>query len=676
MKSGIGSESLAPSVGLPEELQGSADFFRQLIDSAPDAMIVTDDKGVILIANAQCENLLGYKNTELVGQRVEIIIPKSVRDRHVGLRYQFSSNPAPRPMGHGRELKALHKDGSEIDVEVSLGPVQVDGRMLVTAAMRDISDRKTSKRQIEHLASYPQLSPIPIYEMTIDGSVTFQNLASGAAFDDLVDKGYEHPAMSGIEDMIDELRKLQEPISRNITVGEHTFEQQISYIEEFDCVRVYSWDITSLRKLTQKMSYQAKHDALTNLFNRKEFEIRLQDVIDQAVATKGTHALCYIDLDQFKIVNDTCGHAAGDELLCLLSMELKKKIRGNDVLARLGGDEFGLLLESCPLDQAEKIATALRMSISDFRFNWEDKIFTVGASIGMIQIDEHSGSVGEVMSSVDAACYVAKDRGRNQVYVYQSTDEVVAAQSRNMNWTQKIRSAFEHDRWELFCQKIQDVRGVQDHYEILVRMLSEEGEHILPGNFIPAAERYGMMVELDKWVMKNSMLALNEERFGSNGCISINLSGQSLGNAEAMSGVIEELDRSGVETERVCFEITETAMISNLASAEKYLRLLRGMGCKFALDDFGSGLSSFAYLKMLPVDLLKIDRVFVKNMVTDAVDHAMVESINQVGHVMGLHTVAEGAEDRKTVKALEAIGVDYIQGFVIHRPEPISSIKI
>jgi len=463
-------------------------------------------------------------------------------------------------------------------------------------------------------------------------------------------------------------------IVRDVKVDGAIYEQQLSYISETNQLRIYSWDVTNLHEMTKQMAYQASHDALTGLLNRREFEQHLERAIQSAVFEDKTHALCYIDLDQFKIVNDTCGHIAGDELLRQLTSLLRKHVRDSDSLARLGGDEFGLLFKGCPMERAAELADNLRQLISEFVFVWEAQSFKVGASVGLVEINRSSGSLAEVLSAADSACYVAKELGRNRLYTYHPNDAVVSRNVSEMNWTHRIRHALDNDDFLLYYQTIESLRDKKEqHCEILLRMIDADGSIVLPGAFIPAAERFGLMAEIDKWVVDHGLEIIRNGEYNFDS-YSINLSGQTLGNPSIMNAIIDDISRSDVDPELICFEITETAMITNFTSAEKYIKTIRGMGCKFALDDFGTGLSSFSYLKNLPVDYLKIDGSFVHDIDTNPVNAAMVNAINHIGHVMNIRTVAEVVESESVLQTLREIGVDYAQGHHVHRPCPIDEI--
>jgi len=437
-------------------------------------------------------------------------------------------------------------------------------------------------------------------------------------------------------------------------------------------------DVTQLRGMEREMIYLASHDALTGLINRREFEVRLKRAIRGARAERRHHVLLYLDLDEFKVVNDTCGHLVGDEMLKQITALLRSRVRRSDILARLGGDEFGVLLEDCPLDHARQIAEEMRRTVREFRFCWRDQIFEVGVSIGLVPINADSGDLAHVMSAADAACYVAKDSGRNRVHEYEIDDTLVAERYGEMQWIHRIHRAFEDRRFRLFYQLIQPLGTETPARELLcevfIRMLDRTGKIIEPSAFIAAAERYHLIGSLDRWVVKTAFSALAEAQrreWSRPVLFAINLSGQSIGEESFLSYVVEELEKSTVDSRRICFEITETAAISKLDSAIRFISVLKTKGCRFILDDFGSGLSSFAYLRDLQVDFLKIDGEFVQNMMEDRVKRAMVESINQIGHVMGLQTIAEWVENRQTLEALKELGVDYAQGFWLCRPQPL-----
>lgn len=439
------------------------------------------------------------------------------------------------------------------------------------------------------------------------------------------------------------------------------------------------YDASKSRNMPHLLSYQATHDALTGLVNRREFERHLNELLQNARSSGQHHALCYIDLDMFKIVNDTCGHAAGDNLLRMLSQSLKKRLRDADMLARLGGDEFGVLLEACPLTVAERIANDLRLIVKDFRFSWQGKMFEASASIGLVAITPESVSSAELLSEADAACYAAKDNGRNCVQVYQPENIELTRRHGEMQWVSRLNQALEENRFCLYQQTIIALSpSVANDLccEILVRMLDEQGNVIEPGRFIPAAERYNLMPSIDRWVIRNALEQIGKTQGESGDSVSliytINLSGASFADESFLDFVHEQFDLYQVKHTSVCFEVTETAVVANLDKAVDFIDALRKTGCRFALDDFGTGLSSFVYLKALPVDYLKIAGPFVARMDKDRVDCAMVDTINRVAHVMGMKTIAEFVENDAILEKLRELGVDYAQGYGIARPVPMT----
>lgn len=436
-------------------------------------------------------------------------------------------------------------------------------------------------------------------------------------------------------------------------------------------------DVSQARKLALQLTYQASHDALTGLYNRLKFEEHLNLLLANT-EEHSQHALLYLDLDQFKIVNDTCGHMAGDELLRQLATELKNCIRQGDTLARLGGDEFGVLLDNCNLERATEIADKIRREVKEFRFAWHDKTFEIGASIGVVGITADNLNAANILSAADLACYAAKDLGRNRVHIYQPNDTELLQRHGEMHWTTLIAEALEQNRFVLYAQPINRISGLgqdEQHWEILLRIKDKNGVIIPPNSFVPAAERYNKMLNIDRWVIRNVFTAIAGGCFftapGGERIISINLSGASLGDESMLDYICTASNELDISLNEICFEITETVAISNLTKATHFIHELKAKGCRFSLDDFGSGLSSFGYLKNLPVDYIKIDGGFVKDMVTDPIDRAMVEAINQIGHVMKIQTIAEWVENEETLTLLRQIGVNFAQGFHTGQPIPV-----
>ena len=435
-------------------------------------------------------------------------------------------------------------------------------------------------------------------------------------------------------------------------------------------------DVSESRELNRRLSYHASHDILTGLVNRVEFESRLERALKSAKARETSYALCYLDLDQFKIVNDSCGHQAGDALLGQLGALLKSKIRWRDTLARLGGDEFGVLLESCNLEQALETAEILRVAVGDFKFMWDDRGFRLGVSIGVVPITAGNEDVAALLSAADSACAAAKEAGRNRIHSFEENDIDLQRRRREQQWAARINNALEENRFELFRQTIQPLQVPDDgaHYEILLRMRDETGGIIAPGLFIEAAERFSLTPRIDRWVITNAfrwLVSEADERERLSLC-SINLSGQSIGDDKFLPFVIEQFQMSGLDATKICFEITETAAIASYSQANRFINALKELGCMFALDDFGTGLSSFGYLKHFPVDFLKIDGSFVKEILHDPIDREMVRSINEIGHLTGKKTIAEFAENEEIITMLKGMGVDYAQGYGVSEPKRVT----
>ena len=440
-------------------------------------------------------------------------------------------------------------------------------------------------------------------------------------------------------------------------------------------------DVTEMRALSHQLAFQVRHDPLTGLFNRRELEVCLEHALAEVrrYPEKGSW-LCCIDLDRFKLINDTCGHIAGDELLKQIAAILQSRLREIDTVCRIGGDEFAMLLSGCARDDALKIAGSIRRAIEEFRFAWGDRTYNLTASIGISSVTPDSGSTHDLLSAADTACYIAKEAGRNRIHAYDScSDDSILQRTDEMEMIHRLNRALETDGFVLYGQLIKPLSktGGRPHIEILLRMLSDDGSIIPPMAFIPAAEHYSLMPRIDRWVVTNTLhhFSGNQiEESGNECCICINLSAQSICDVEFLPFVLAELDNTDLPCSNVCFEITETAAIANLTNAMKFIGAIKEKGCLFALDDFGSGLSSFSYLKNLPVDYIKIDGYFIRDMIRDPIDYAMVESIHQIGRVMGIKTIAEYVENKKLVETLRNIGVDYAQGYGIARPVPVTSL--
>ncbi len=431
----------------------------------------------------------------------------------------------------------------------------------------------------------------------------------------------------------------------------------------------YLRDITEEQRLEAQLTYQATHDALTGLVNRCEFERRLNKSLT-SIDDEVVHTLFYLDLDQFKVVNDTCGHVAGDEMLRRLVEILTRGIRATDTLARLGGDEFGILLEHCPVARALEIGHNLLTQVRGFRFVWEDKSFSVGVSIGVVPLNSRDVPTTEILADADTACYQAKEEGRNRMHLFSPDDAELARRRGDMHWVSRLNEALERRAFLLFRQRILPLcdSGSPEWVEILLRLQNDDGDCISAQACLGAAERFNLIGAIDRWVVDKTLDWLGRENNDQSLTVSINLSGHSVGDPDFHDFLLERISASGTAAERLCFEVTETAAVVNLGRAVGIIEKLRALGCRIALDDFGSGMSSFGYLQHLPVDIVKIDGQFVRDMADNPVNRAMVKSVNEIAHVMGKRTVAEFVENAQTLELLRALGVDYALGYHIERP--------
>ena len=500
----------------------------------------------------------------------------------------------------------------------------------------------------------------------------------------LVDESTKKRIENPIEN-IENRSVLDEPVSAILIQNDSGIETPVEYVvapmrnndSAIVGIVIIIHDESVQRSLNRQLSFQATHDALTGLINRYELERRLKIIFSSPPTESTFNSLCYLDLDQFKLVNDTCGHTAGDELLKQITIMLQDRVRNKDSFARLGGDEFGLLLEKCDVKQAHSVAEDMIETIKNFNFAWDDYNFTISASIGIVDITADINTCEELLSRADSACYMAKESGRNSIQIYTSHNDKIITQQREMHWVSKINNALEENRFQLYFQKIKPLHDneetLMDHGEILLRMADKEGNIISPNMFLSAAERYNMINLIDEWVVENTIHWLSKHK--QKMLVSVNLSGKSISDKSFLNLVVSKIEEYKINPELLCFEITETAAISHLSTAIHFMTVLKKLGCTFALDDFGSGLSSFSYLTSLPVDYLKIDGSFVVDIDKDPMHYAMVKSINEVGQVMGIKTIAEYAASDSIIKCLKEIGVDHAQGYAVSRPAPLSSMN-
>ncbi len=673
-------------------LNESEERFRNLIEGSIQGIIIQRDWKPLFVNQAYAD-ILGYDSPD------EIIALDSIES-------QFAPYECPRLQRYKQarirgedaptqyEYDALRKDGTIVTVHNTVRVVTWQGETAVQSTLIDVTDRKHAEEALriseERYRALYDDNPSMFFTLDGDGAIVSTNRFGanelGYSVDELV--GMSIFALHVEADQMTMRKRietcLQDPDQvQRWEVGKLRKDGTVVWVRETarvvrdvdqqPVVLTVCEDITEVHNLSKRLSYQATHDPLTGLINRREFERRLLRALQTAQTDSKEHALCYLDLDQFKIINDTCGHVAGDELLRQLSAVLREKVRKRDTLARLGGDEFGVLVEHCSLEQAQRVAESVRDAIKRFRFLWGERSFNVSVSIGLVPITTTSGSITNVLSMADAACYVAKDKGANGIHISRQDDVELASRQKEMQWVEVINRALEQDRLHISRQPIvpiADGKKTGHFHELLVRMEDEDGNIVLPRNFMSAAERYNLTTELDRWVISSALkwLASHPLYVRDLFLCSINLSGHSLGDQKFLEFVIQQFDQTGVSPAKICFEVTETAAIANLTTASRFFKALGNSGCRFALDDFGSGLSSFAYLRNLPVDFLKIDGAFVKDIVDDPIALAMVCSINDIGHVMGKQTIAEFVENEAILRKLKEIGVDFAQGHAVGPP--------
>ncbi len=688
-----------------ERLRASEARYRGLFENVIDGVYIASRDGEIIAANPALVEMLGYDSVEdlKAAGRTTVLYVNPIDRERVFARLEAQG------LVKNFEYRLRRKDGSEIVVLENSRAIYDDNGEVIAheGTITDITERKRAETRIFEEKERAQVTLQSIGDGVIttdaDGNVDYINpVAQDLIGWDL--RGARGKPVSDIMMIVNEhtratcenpvVRCLKE--GRIITLPENSvlitktgeevpIQDSAAPIRDrigniIGSVMVFH-DVSKESRLFRQLSYQASHDALTGLINRREFENRLVAAVETTIDNaEETHALLYVDLDQFKVVNDTFGHAAGDALLRQLSDIIQKKIRSTDVLARLGGDEFGILLERCSKERAIEVAEAIRGAIEGYRFEWQESFTTVRCSIGVVHVtNENKGDVPGLMSSADVACYSAKDMGRNQVHFYRDSD--ASLRHEEMKWVSRITNAVEEDRLELFFQPIIGIGREKSerpgHYELLLRMRDESGDIVGPDQFIPAAERYNLMSTLDRWVIHEALskLADRNDEGVARYTIAINLSGTSLSEDRFLDFVIDELAKQKLPPGAICFEITETAAISNLSRVVHFMQTLKKLGCKFSLDDFGSGLSSFTYLKNLPVDYLKIDGHFISNVAEDNVDESMVKAIHEVGSAMGIKTIAERVETKQVLEKLGALGVEFAQGYYFGRPISVASFQ-
>jgi diguanylate cyclase (GGDEF)-like protein/PAS domain S-box-containing protein len=673
-------------------------LFQRLVETVHDAVLVHRQQ--ILFANARFLALLGATAAEVVGRPLtDFVVPEYVELVQNNLRRRLAGDPAAERY----EVEILGLQAQVTRVELSSAIIDSAGEPALLLTALEMLPESTAAAGASRPRALVTLDAMGESVITVDaeGRIDYINLSAemllGQAFDQVVGKSF-----SDVASLVDEAdrRSLGDPVRKALTTGgrvtmgrravlvpangatERSVEISVTPLrfegKEILGLVLVLHDTSELRGLARQMTYQASHDALTGLVNRREFERRLQEAMESAQAGDVAHALCYLDLDRFKVVNDTCGHTAGDNMLREVASLIKEAVRDSDTVGRIGGDEFALLLVGCPLEKARQIADDVVRSVSDYRFVWKDKIFNIGVSIGLVEIGRGGGAIEDIMNSADSACYVAKSQGGVHVHVYSAREEANARRSGEIHWLQKLQGALRDNKFELYYQPIvhAQVGGVSGPaLEVFVRLEGENGQPgVPPAEFIRAAERYRLMPRVDRWVVQAVLSALGRGgmKVPAGRSVAINIAGQTLGDSEFLEFVVECFDHTGAAPSDICFEVTESSVVANMDHARRFIAVLHGMGCEFALDDFGSGLSSFSTLKTLPIDYLKIDGSFIRNLAVDSVNQAMVAAMIELSRSLNFRIVAEQVEDQLSLDTVTDMGIDFVQGFIIGRPQPLS----
>jgi diguanylate cyclase (GGDEF)-like protein/PAS domain S-box-containing protein len=681
-------------------LQDREQLFQRLVETVHDAVLV--HRTQILFANARFLSMLGMKAPDVVGRSLtEFVAPEYVELVESNLRRRLAGDPAAERY----EVELMDAQGQVTRVELSSTVIDSAGEpaLLLTALeMMPVAIEPSASARPRGMATLDAMAE-SVITVDGDGRIDYINHAAEVLLGQPVEQvlGKFFPEVASLVDETDR-RSLGDPVHKALTTGgritmgrravlvpantgaERFVEISVTPLrldgKEISGLVLVLHDTSELRGLTKQMTYQASHDALTGLANRREFERRLQEAMDSAQTGDVGHALCYLDLDRFKVVNDTCGHTAGDNMLREIASLIKEAVRDSDTVGRIGGDEFALLLVGCPLEKARQIADNVVRSVNEYRFVWKDKIFNVGVSIGLVEIGHGGGSIEDIMNAADSACYVAKKQGGLHVHVYSAREEASARHSGEIHWLQKLQSALRDNKFELYYQPIVHARatGVSGPaLEVFVRLAGEGGQPAVPpSQFMRAAERYRLMPHVDRWVVQAVLSALGRGglKLPPGRSIAVNIAGQTLGDGEFLEFVVDCFDHTGASPGDICFEVTESSVFANLDHAQRFIGVLHGMGCEFALDDFGSGFSSFSTLKTLPMDYLKIDGSFIKNLAGDSVNQAMVTAMIELSRSLNFRVVAEQVEDQQSLDAVTGMGIDFVQGFIVGRPQPLSMI--
>ena len=682
-------------------------LFQDLANTMPEVVLVHRDR--VIFANNAASALMGLSPDQLTGRPVTDLVRPAYRAM---TRKNIAGRLAGEPVPDRYEIQLISGEEGGLWVEATGTMIDYRGQKAILSIARDVSYRKSIEANLGRGKQQAQITLESIGEGVItadtEGVIDYLN---GAAekLTGFTRENATGKRMTDLMTLVDETdrKDLGDPVARclserrQIGLGrralmiskdgyrelsvELTASPIIGAGDTVAGAVVIMHDVTEIRGLTRRISYQAAHDALTGLINRGEFERRLAETLEGGHGDSVNSVLCYMDLDRFKAVNDTCGHLAGDNMLREVAKLIRDQVRDSDFVARLGGDEFGMLLIRCPLDKARQIADDVCNAIRDYRFVWQDRIFTIGISIGLVEVSRESGTLKDLLSAADSACYVAKQQGRGRVHVYSARDEVSARQRGDIHWLRQLQVALRENRFELHAQPVISTAGRVTRgpaIEVLLRMIDEDGKLVQPRQFIPAAERYQLMASIDRWVVQATLSAIGHGaiRLPDERSCSINLSAQALAEDGFLDFVVECLDHSQVPPHRICFEVGETAVMERFDQARRFVAVLHGIGCQFGLDDFGSGLGSFTTLRDLSIDYLKIDGTYTRDLRPETLNHQVVTAVTAVSRILGFRVIAEQVETQGDFETLRSIGVDFIQGNFIDRPhrlgEPNTALSV
>jgi len=721
------NQLIARAAQLGDRTPTNPRLFTELADRTHEIVLI--HRKVILFANQQFASLVGIEREKLLGRGLEDLVAPEFADLVADVLRKRLADEASADrfeveiVGFQSQVSRLELNIRRIDYEGAPALLVTGVEIVQTSQVKVLAEptyaQELAESGVFRVPSFaaevamgqagdsaPAMALDSIAEAIVTTDATGQIVYLNPAAERLIGTTLEAArgkAIGAVVGLVDETdrRALSDPVYQSLASGvpvnlsrralmitrgegdERAIELSASPMRtaegEIVGAAVLMHDVTELRGFARQLSYQATHDALTGLVNRREFERRLDESITTARRGDNTHILCYLDLDNFKLVNDTSGHLAGDALLRDVARQLREALRDSDTVARLGGDEFGMLLVGCPLEKARQIADDLCRRIAEFRFVWKDRVFQIGASIGIVELARESSSVEDSLAAADSACYMAKRQGTGNVVVYSARDEALARSTGEIQWLQKLQSALKDQRFELYVQTIVPAvaaatgNGEGPAMELLVRMKDEAGNEIQPLEFIRAAERYRLMGLIDRWVVQKALDAIVDGtlQLPEGRCVAVNISGQTLGDTQFLEFVVDCLDRTGVAPSQLCFEMTENAVVANLDHARRFVGVLHGMGCRFALDDFGSGVGSFSNLRNLPMDYLKIDGSFTRNLGRDTVNQAMVTAMIKLARTLNFKVIAEQVEDAAALEMVRLMGVDFVQGFIISRPQKL-----